>query len=131
MPDLSFTGTLLPGARAILEEHQREMPQKNELCGAFWVTLALRVFAGAGSGRLMTTVTSLDVAALRDTFPALSRRAVDDAPSRPPRVALGDLLSCIPFGATRGPLPSRGLSASMRCVPTGIQGGPPACPTPS
>ncbi|MGA0092431.1 MAG: cysteine desulfurase-like protein [Candidatus Nanopelagicales bacterium] len=28
----------------------------------------------------MTTVTSLDIAALRDTFPALSRRAVDDAP---------------------------------------------------
>lgn len=47
MPDLSFTGTLLPGARAILQEHQREMPQKNELCGAFWVTLALRAFAGA------------------------------------------------------------------------------------
>jgi hypothetical protein len=47
MSDLSFTGTLLPGARAILEEHQREMPQKNELCGAFWVTLALRAFAGA------------------------------------------------------------------------------------
>jgi hypothetical protein len=47
MPDLSFTGTLLPGASAILGEHQREMPQKNELCGAFWVTLALRAFAGA------------------------------------------------------------------------------------
>lgn len=47
MPDLSFTGTLLPGSSAILEEHQREMPQKNELCGAFWVTLALRAFQQA------------------------------------------------------------------------------------
>ena len=44
MPDVCFAGTLFPGASAILDEHQREMPQKNELCGAFWVTLALRAF---------------------------------------------------------------------------------------
>lgn len=42
-----LTVTFLPGARAILAEHQREMPQKNELCGAFWVTLALRALDGS------------------------------------------------------------------------------------
>ncbi|MFM7597555.1 MAG: DUF6885 family protein [Actinomycetota bacterium] len=42
MPAPALTVTLLPGAEAILSEHQRELPQKNELCGAFWVTLALR-----------------------------------------------------------------------------------------
>jgi hypothetical protein len=42
-----LTVTLLPGAQAVLAEHQREMPQKNELCGAFWVTLALRAFDAA------------------------------------------------------------------------------------
>jgi len=47
MPDLSYAVTLFPGAPAILAEHQREMPQKNELCGAFWVTLALRAFDAA------------------------------------------------------------------------------------
>ena len=46
MPAASLTVTLLPGAREILAEHQQEMPQKNELCGAFWVTLALRALDG-------------------------------------------------------------------------------------
>jgi hypothetical protein len=46
MPASSLTVTLLPGAREILAEHQQEMPQKNELCGAFWVTLALRALDG-------------------------------------------------------------------------------------
>lgn len=47
MSELSYAVTLLPGAPALLAEHQREMPQKNELCGAFWVTLALRAFDAA------------------------------------------------------------------------------------
>lgn len=47
MPGASLSVTLFPGAPAILAEHQREMPQKNELCGAFWVTLALRAFDAA------------------------------------------------------------------------------------
>ncbi|MDA1173170.1 MAG: hypothetical protein O2943_06405 [Actinomycetota bacterium] len=46
MGAISFTTTLLPGALTILAEHQREMPQKNELCGAFWITLALRGLDG-------------------------------------------------------------------------------------
>jgi len=36
-----FQIKLLPGAEAILAEHNVELPQKNELCGAFWITLAL------------------------------------------------------------------------------------------
>jgi hypothetical protein len=47
MPSDSLTVTLLPGASEVLAQHQREIPQKNELCGAFWVTLALRAFDGA------------------------------------------------------------------------------------
>jgi len=47
MPSDSLSVTLLPGATDLLTQHQREIPQKNELCGAFWVTLALRAFAGA------------------------------------------------------------------------------------
>jgi hypothetical protein len=37
--------TLLPGARALLGAHARELPQKDDLCGAFCGALAL---AGAG-----------------------------------------------------------------------------------
>ncbi len=33
---------LLPGARELLAEHAAELPQKNDLCGAFWGCLALR-----------------------------------------------------------------------------------------
>ncbi len=38
----SFELTLLPGARALLEVHARELPQRDELCGAFCGALALR-----------------------------------------------------------------------------------------
>lgn len=34
--------TLLPGARALLAAHARELPQRDELCGAFCAALALR-----------------------------------------------------------------------------------------
>jgi hypothetical protein len=34
--------TLFSGAQSLLELHAAELPQKNELCGAFWGTLALR-----------------------------------------------------------------------------------------
>jgi hypothetical protein len=37
--------TLLPGARALLAAHERELPQRDDLCGAFCGALALR---GAG-----------------------------------------------------------------------------------
>jgi hypothetical protein len=37
----SFELTLLPGARALLERHARELPQRDELCGAFCAALAL------------------------------------------------------------------------------------------
>lgn len=47
MPAPDFTIQLLPGAERVLAEHRRELPQKNELCGAFWVTLGLRAFAEA------------------------------------------------------------------------------------
>lgn len=33
---------MLPGSEALLAEHASEMPQKNELCGASWIMLALR-----------------------------------------------------------------------------------------
>lgn len=42
MPGTRISIGLLPGTEALLAEHQGEMPQMNELCGAFWVTLALR-----------------------------------------------------------------------------------------
>ena len=46
MPAPQFSLELLPGAGRVLDEHRKELPQKNELCGAFWVTLGLRAFAG-------------------------------------------------------------------------------------
>ena len=46
MPGTRLTVDLLPGAQAVLAEHQREMPQMNELCGVFWLTLALRTVLG-------------------------------------------------------------------------------------
>jgi hypothetical protein len=38
----TFEVTLLPGARALLDLHARELPQKDDLCGAFCISLALR-----------------------------------------------------------------------------------------
>jgi hypothetical protein len=46
--------TLLPGARALLQIHARELPQRDDLCGAFCGSLALRaagvVTAPGGEG---------------------------------------------------------------------------------
>lgn len=47
MPAETVTLKFLPGAERVLVEHRQELPQKNELCGAFWVTLGLRAFANA------------------------------------------------------------------------------------
>ena len=41
---------MLPGARALLEAHGRELPQRDDLCGAFCGALALRA-AGISGGR--------------------------------------------------------------------------------
>jgi Family of unknown function (DUF6885) len=51
----SLTLTLLPGARRLLELHARELPQRDDLCGAFCGALALRaageeVAAGVSDG---------------------------------------------------------------------------------
>jgi hypothetical protein len=37
----SLESVLLPGARALLAQHQRELPQRDDLCGAFCGALAL------------------------------------------------------------------------------------------
>jgi len=42
--------TLLPGARALLEIHSQELPQRDDLCGAFCAALALRAAGVAGAG---------------------------------------------------------------------------------
>ena len=43
--------TLLPGARTLLAVHARELPQRDDLCGAFCGALALRAAGIAGSDR--------------------------------------------------------------------------------
>jgi hypothetical protein len=42
-PPSTLDLTLLPGARELLELHARELPQRDDLCGAFCTSLALRV----------------------------------------------------------------------------------------
>jgi hypothetical protein len=42
--------TLLPGARALLAAHARELPQRDDLCGAFCGALALRAAGISGGG---------------------------------------------------------------------------------
>src|SRR5436305_4690860 len=37
-----FTLTMLEGTRALLPAHRRELPQRDDLCGAFCTALALR-----------------------------------------------------------------------------------------
>ena len=44
-PSLTSTVTIVPGLEPVAALHRRELPQKDNLCGAFWGTLALR---GAG-----------------------------------------------------------------------------------
>jgi hypothetical protein len=45
----SLESTLLPGARALLAYHQRELPQRDDLCGAFCGALALQAAGITGS----------------------------------------------------------------------------------
>jgi hypothetical protein len=40
--------TLLPGARALLDIHARDLPQRDDLCGAFCASLALQAAGVAG-----------------------------------------------------------------------------------
>ena len=42
--------TLLPGARELLEMHARELPQRDDLCGAFCAALALHAAGARGPG---------------------------------------------------------------------------------
>jgi hypothetical protein len=42
--------TLLPGARALLDLHARDLPQRDDLCGAFCVSLALRAALAVSPG---------------------------------------------------------------------------------
>ncbi len=42
MPALALEITMLPGARELLAAHARELPQRDDLCGAFCGALALR-----------------------------------------------------------------------------------------
>ena len=44
---------LLPGARALLAMHARELPQRDDLCGAFCGALALRRRSPLGSGLII------------------------------------------------------------------------------
>jgi hypothetical protein len=69
----------IPGAERLVELHGAELPQKDELCGAFWGTLALRL-AGVTDGG--TPVDQDRVAALAGS--ALSPRAQDDLPPGEP-----------------------------------------------
>ena len=46
---LSLSLRPVPGAERLVELHAAELPQKNELCGPFWGTLALRL-AGVTNG---------------------------------------------------------------------------------
>jgi hypothetical protein len=41
-PPTTFALTLLPGAKQLLESHARELPQRDDLCGAFCGALALQ-----------------------------------------------------------------------------------------
>ncbi|MGH3601402.1 MAG: DUF6885 family protein, partial [Pseudonocardiaceae bacterium] len=65
----------VPGAERLVELHGAELPQKDELCGAFWGTLALRV-AGVTDGSMPVDQDS--VAALAGS--TLSPRPQDDLP---------------------------------------------------
>ena len=42
---------LTRGADRLLELHAAELPQKDELCGCFWATLALRLHGEGPSSR--------------------------------------------------------------------------------
>ncbi len=54
--------TLLPGARALLARHARELPQRDDLCGAFCGALALAA-AGVTAGPVGVTAGSADLTA--------------------------------------------------------------------
>ncbi|GAA3803719.1 hypothetical protein GCM10022226_24380 [Sphaerisporangium flaviroseum] len=69
----SISTHLMPDAPALLEAHARSMPQKDELCGAFWASLALETLTG-------TQVTQDEVAIAAGTLLSLSSDAADSLP---------------------------------------------------
>src|SRR5437773_192903 len=52
-----FTLTMLEGTRALLAAHRRELPQRDDLCGAFCTALALRAAAFEPAAALSRPVT--------------------------------------------------------------------------
>lgn len=97
----ALTLTLLPGALALLEAQQEELPQKDALCGAFWALVTLRAFGG-------------DAAAYQDAVAARSGTVLPppdvDGPRPPGEPARTDYRQ--PLRLRRAPHPGRaGVSA--------------------
>ncbi len=72
MSALGLDTNLLPGAPRLLQAHAAELPQKDELCGAFWATIAMR---SAG----VEVIDQDEIAAAAGTV--LSRAAADVLPA--------------------------------------------------
>jgi Family of unknown function (DUF6885) len=79
--------TLLPGARDLLAIHARELPQRDDLCGAFCVSLALRAAGLQGEAGLRSAVGLRGEAGLRGDGP-LDQDAVG--------LAAGSAVSAVP-----------------------------------
>ncbi len=90
-PPAPLEMTLLPGARALLAAHARELPQRDDLCGAFCGALAL---GAAGLGEYAGEPVDQDAVALAAGSTVSAVAAVDHLPHgelgrRDYRLALG------------------------------------------
>jgi hypothetical protein len=64
--------TLLPGARDLLTIHARELPQRDDLCGAFCASLALRAAGLQGEGPLDQDAVALAAGSVVSAVPDAS-----------------------------------------------------------
>src|ERR1700757_2032127 len=103
----------IPGAERLLELHAAELPQKNELCGAFWGTLPVRL---AGIASSADPVDQDAVGALAGSV--LAEAADEELP--PGETGRADYRIIFPTIADSAPAgPSAGVP-----TPPGAAGGP-------
>ncbi len=113
--------SLFPGGERLLEEHAAELPQKNDLCGAFWGTLALRTagYAATPTGGVLDqdavaveAGSTLPLVSHTEELPA-GEQGRDDYRLEFPKLAEGHLSGTAVSGVIRavGVLSAGGLDA--------------------
>lgn len=110
VPSSSLDLTLLPGARKLLQMHARELPQRDDLCGAFCVSLALRAAEIGAPVALDQDAVALAAGSVVSSVPDPSILPFGEPGRRDYRLEL----PCVEDSATSGTTPAGLITAIER-----------------